>query len=353
MEHPINQGVSAFYGENFAMSSPEQMQQDAKTVLQYMSGFIASKALFSAVSIDLFAHLGNNALTVAELAELTDTQERSLEVLLNALTALDLLHQSDDTYRNSSATRMLLSGATPADMRATVTLFNKMLFNNLAHFDEFLVTGESPVGNIFTDSMPAEQQAVMSQGFAQLSAGTALALAQTYDFSQHKKLLDVGGGTGSFLKPILQKTPDLHVAIFDKPQVIDIAKNEWARSDADIAFYSGMLFSDDLPDGYDVILSANLAHNLSPEQNKMLLTQFRNGVEKGATLLYISTWTNPEHTEPLFAALMSMVFNLHTTGAGQAYSVNDAQSWLNQTGWKLVNHRPLGGISGLIIAEAV
>lgn len=333
--------------------TPEQMQQDAQKVLQYMSGFIASKALFSGVAIDLFAKLGKDALTASEIAERTNTQERSTEVLLNALVGLDLLHLSDGKYRNSSATMMLLSGATPADMRATVTLFNKILFNNIVHFDEFLMTGDSPIGNIFTGDIPPEQQAIMSQGFAQLSASTAKGLAQSYDFGQHKKLLDVGGGTGSFLRFILQKAPDLHVAIFDQPRVIDIAKNEWAGAEADIAFYPGMLFSDDLPDGYDVILNANLAHNLSPEQNKMLLTQFRNGVEAGATLLYMSAWTNPEHTQPLFAALMSMVFNLHTAGAGQAYSVADAQSWLGETGWKFVEQRQIGGLSGLIIAEAV
>lgn len=333
--------------------SAEQIQQDGAKILQYIFGFLSSKALFSAVAIDLFTHLGQEALTPAQLAERTETQERSLTILLNALTSLDLLHHEDGKYRNSSATMIFLTGTTPADMQAVVTLFNKVLFNNMAHFDEFLLTGDSPVGNIFAGDIPAEQQAIMSQGFAQLSASTARGLAQSYDFTLHQKLLDVGGGTGSFLRPILQTAPDLHVAIFDRPGVIDIAKKEWADASQDIAFYAGDLTQDALPSGYDVLLNANLAHNLSPEQNQMLLQKFRASVEPGATLLYISPWTNDEHTQPQFAAMMSMIFNLHTAGAGQAYSVADATSWLEATNWKFVEQRQIGGLSSLIIAESV
>jgi len=46
-----------------------------------------------------------------------------------------------------------------------------------------------------------------------VTAGTAQALAMVYDFSPHRRLLDLGGGTGSFLLPILSRYQNLECAL--------------------------------------------------------------------------------------------------------------------------------------------
>jgi hypothetical protein len=46
----------------------------------------------------------------------------------------------------------------------------------------------------------AEEQKIFSEGVESFSADHTLALAAAYDFSRHRRVLDLGGGTGSFLK---------------------------------------------------------------------------------------------------------------------------------------------------------
>jgi hypothetical protein len=65
----------------------------------------------------------------------------------------------------------------------------------------------------------------------------------------------------------------------------------------------------------------------------------------------VDVWMNPTHTEPA-AALMSGEF-LVMAGEGQAYSEQEADTWLGQTGWRKIEKTPLAGPTSLIVAEAV
>ena len=58
-----------------------------------------------------------------------------------------------------------------------------------------------------------------------------------------------------------------------------------------------------------------------------------------------------EHTEPPAGALMSGEF-LVMAGEGQAYSEQEADHWLGQTGWRKHERTPLAGMSSVIVAEA-
>src|SRR5260221_14135895 len=50
------------------------------------------------------------------------------------------------------------------------------------------------------------------------------AMLQAYDFSPFQTLVDVGGGNGSLLSAVLQKTPGLRGVLYDMAHVIERAK---------------------------------------------------------------------------------------------------------------------------------
>jgi len=71
----------------------------------------------------------------------------------------------------------------------------------------------------------------------------------------------------------------------------------------------------------------------------------------GARLLLVDLWTDPSHSQPSAAALMSGQFLL-TSGEGQVYSEQEADEWLAQTRWKKLERKTLAGPASCIIAEA-
>jgi hypothetical protein len=107
-----------------------------------------------------------------------------------------------------------------------------------------------------------------------------------------------------------------------------------------------------LPAGYDALIVANTAHVFSVPHNIELLRKMRTGVQPGARLLLVDLWTDLSHTQPTSAALISGEF-LVISGEGQAYSEQEADTWLRQTGWKKIEKTPLAGPTSLIVAEAV
>jgi hypothetical protein len=76
---------------------------------------------------------------------------------------------------------------------------------------ERAVRTDEPTRAVLTE----EQQAIFSEGVEAFTAGAAHALAQAYDFDRHQRLLDVAGGTGSFLVAILSTHPELEATLFE------------------------------------------------------------------------------------------------------------------------------------------
>ncbi len=100
------------------------------------------------------------------------------------------------------------------------------------------------------------------------------------------------------------------------------------------------------------MLVANVIHLLSPDHNRQLLTKIRQAVPSKARLLLVDFWTDPTHTAPPFAALMAGEFLL-VSREGDVYSVEEVKTWLEETQWQMVEHRPLSGPSTLIVGETV
>jgi len=114
----------------------------------------------------------------------------------------------------------------------------------------------------------------------------------------------------------------------------------------------GDFLKDVLPKEYDIVLLAHVVHVLVPEQNLQLLRQARRAVTLGARLLMVDFWMDPRHTQPLMGALMAGEF-LVVGGNGDVYSVEEARKWLEQSGWRYVEHKPLSGPVTLLVAEAI
>jgi hypothetical protein len=191
-----------------------------------------------------------------------------------------------------------------------------------------------------------------SQGIA--AAGAAQALATSYDFTRDHKVIDIGGGTGSFLVSILTRHSHLQGTLFELPTVTSLATQRLASSSVGsrIAVQGGDFLKDRLPAGHDAAIVANIIHGHSPQQNKELFRAIRNAMEPGARVLIVDFWTNPTHTDPVFAALMAGEF-LVGTGAGDIYSRSEGEDWLRQTGWRPVDQLPLAGPSSVLVGEGV
>lgn len=319
-------------------------------ILQTAAGFMMSKHLFAANDLGLFEKLADRPLTLDELANDLSIPPRTARITADAMVALGFLEKQDDRYRNSSVSQTFLSGKTPADLRPFLRFWNHISYPQWQHLEEALRTNRGVSGDVELDP---DQQRIFSEGVAAIQAGPAHAMPEKYDFARHRKVLDLGGGVGEFLVPILDHFPQLEGTLFELSPVTEVARDALAANPVGprINIVAGDLFEDAIPEDHDALILANVVHYFDHARNLELLRRIRERVLAGARVLIVDFWTNPQHTEPLFAALVAGEFL--TSVGGDVFSEEEAKGWFRETGWEYLQTIPLEGPISLVVGEAI
>jgi SAM-dependent methyltransferase len=318
-------------------------------IFQVANSFMAAKHLFVANEVGLFEALADAPTSLDDLAQRTGIPRRTLRILADAMIALGFVEQQGDLYRNSVVASTFLSGRTTADLRPALRYWNHLNYQRWTKLEAVVRTEKAVFGEF---AFTAEEQQLYTEGVEAITAGTARALATTYAFARHHKVLDLGGGIGSFLLAVLRQHTNLEATLFDLPAVAALARQRLAGSPVAtrLRIVGGDFFTDPLPTDHDVVLIANVFHNFLPERNRALLERLGACAPAGTRLLLVDFWTDPTHTQPLMAALMAGAFLL-VTGEGDVYSAEEVRDWLRGTGWRMLERKPLAGPTSLIVAE--
>jgi hypothetical protein len=170
-------------------------------IFQIASGFMAAKLLFVANEVQLFEQLGSGPAALNDLPERMGIAPRRLRVLLDAMVALNLVQRLGELYQNGPVAAAFLSGRTPVDLRPFLRFWNHLSYPTWMRLEDAIRTGQGQA----TMRLADHEQRIFSEGVEAIQAAPSHALPAAYDFAQHRKLLDLGGGTGSWLRAILHQ----------------------------------------------------------------------------------------------------------------------------------------------------
>jgi SAM-dependent methyltransferase len=319
-----------------------------ESIMRIGSGFMAAKHLFVASELGLFGALGEGARTVDEIAVAIGAPRRTARISADACTALGLLRREGDRYVNSPEAQAFLTGRGAIDLRPWARFWNRISYPAWQALEGALRGGSR---SHLHEEMTPEDSEIFSRGVESLTRSAANALTARYDLARHRKVLDVGGGTGSFLRCILAKHPELRATLFELPSTAAVARKSLADEGA-IAVVEGTALSDPLPADHDLVVVANVVHYFGPDKNCALLRNVRRSIAPHGRIALVDFWTDPTHTQPLMAALVAGEFAVHEA-EGDVYSFDEGKAWLQETGWKLVETHPLAGPQSVLIGEAV
>jgi SAM-dependent methyltransferase len=320
-------------------------------IFEIAQGFMASKHLFAASELGLFEALGEGPVDLDGLAARTGLSRRTARISADAMVAIGLLERQGDCYANGAVAAKFLSGHTPADFRPLLRFWDRLSYPAWQDLAGALGRGR-PAHEIF--EIDDELVPVMSAGIAAATAAACHALPGVAALTPGSRVLDIGGGTGSWAIALAAADPALKATVLELGDVARVAREQLAAtaySDR-VDVHDGDVLADDLPPGFDAFLLANLVHYFTPETNRSILQRIRAAAEPGARMLIADFWTDPTHTQPLPAALMAGEFAIHVND-GDVYSVEEGAEWLAATGWRLTGHAPLAGPISLVTAEAV
>jgi hypothetical protein len=327
---------------------PHAVELDPEPLFRVASGFMAAKHLFAAAELGLFTALAGGPASRDELANRLGLPARTTRIAADAMVALGFLERDGGAYRNGAIASAFLSGQGPVDLSPFLRFWDRISYVNWAS-----LAGALRTGTAVKVELSDEEAAIFSAGVEAVTAGSAHALAQSGVLGDRRRLLDVGGGTGSFLVAALRSHEQLAGTLVEIEPVLSVARAAIAAGPfaGRIDVVGADATSDPLPGGHDAILVANVAHLLSPADNETLLRRLRAVSEAGTRLLLVDFWTDATRTDPPFAALIAGEFALFSDD-GDVYSEDDVAGWLQATGWRAEPRRPLAGPQSLIVAEA-
>jgi hypothetical protein len=136
---------------------------------------------------------------------------------------------------------------------------------------------------------------------AAMSANTGpvtRALVEAYDFSRYSHLTDIGGGDGTLIREILSRNPHLRATLFDRPDVVEEARNQMRMAGLEdrVDFVGGSFF-DSVPYGADVFVLKSIVHDWGDEDAVRILKRCRDAMGSRTHLLLVERIL-PERATP-------------------------------------------------------
>jgi SAM-dependent methyltransferase len=253
-------------------------------------GFIASKALFAALELDLFTLVADGPVSAAELAVKTGVAENRMQTLLHALAALGLLVPTAQGYTNApAAQRWLVRGAPEALGEYFRLQVGRQIYPALTHLD----AGLAGTGGAFATltgllSSPEEARTFTdAQHAGSLGAARVLAGRLDGDLTGAPRLLDVGGGSGAFSIAFAERAPGLRATVLDLPEVVEVARGY--RDAAGLGDRVDLLAADAVRDPWppdqDVVLLSYLLSAVADAEIDVVLDRARDCLRPGGLLV--------------------------------------------------------------------
>jgi hypothetical protein len=314
-------------------------------IVDISGGFMVSKFLFVAAEVGLFAAVDADGATAGTIAERCGLPVRSARAVADLLASSGLLERDGDRYRNAADAEAFLAGRGPFDLRPLLRYWDLVSYPAWANAATAVRTRQGVRPPLDEAQTEAYESAV-----SLVTAATAADLAGAYDFGRHRRVLDVGGGTGTFLTPILAAHEHLTATLLDLPEVAELARERLAGGPLSgrLEPLGADVFTDPLPEGHDAIIVADFLHLFGPQRNAELLARLREVIAPGGRLLLVDWWRDPVETHP--SARFGAGEFLMISG-GDTYEAAEVAQWLGETGWRLVAQQPLPPPAGLIVAE--
>jgi SAM-dependent methyltransferase len=172
-----------------------------------------------------------------------------------------------------------------------------------------------------------DEDAELENFYKAMNSQNAIAAQNTANYIKNLgkiDILDLGSGSGIFLKEIKKSNPEAKLTAFETPAV---AKG-LAEKFPDVKVVSGDFFEGQIPEGFDFILLNNILHDWNEDSCRKLLDKTLKALRPGGKLL-LGEMVEAEHEvdRDLFWGF-SLVMLLRTQG--QQYKISELEKMCNQ-----------------------
>lgn len=281
-------------------------------LMQMITGYWVSMSLVVAARLGLADLVEPGTKTADELAASTGTHAPSLYRLLRALASVGVFAEDETGRFSQTELSRLLCSDGPDSKRAFAVMNGGEHYRSWAELEYSIRTGETAFDHVYGmpifDWMAGQPEVARNfdRAMVGIHGAESAAMCDAYDFSAFGTLMDVGGGNGSLLTLVLQRTPTLQGILYDLPHVVERARgNLQAAGLAGRCTTVGGDFFASVPPGADAYLMRHIIHDWNDGQAHAILANIRRGIPPHGRLLLVEGVVPPGNG-PSFTKLLDL-----------------------------------------------
>lgn len=323
----------------------------ARALFDLCAGFVYAQVLAACIRLKLFDALADGARTPAELAALNAMPTEAMRRLLKAAAGLGLLAEREGDRFGLGILGAALRGNPGV---AAMVEHHAMLYDDLADPVALLRAGGGPrtrLGAYWPYAAsptpdgaadPANVAPADVAGYTALMSASQQLIADdilaAYDVGRHRRLLDIGGGDGTFVRAAAARAPGLTFTTFDLPAVAARATARFAAEGlAGRAVAIGgdvladPLLADPLPRGADLVTLVRVLLDHGDSAALAILKAARRAIAPGGTLLIAEPISGLCPSRAVTDAYFGLY--LFAMGGGRARTLAELAALLHEAGF--------------------
>jgi cyclopropane fatty-acyl-phospholipid synthase-like methyltransferase len=304
--------------------------------------------------VGLFSFLNQAPATHQEVATSLALGERATEALLGVMTSLGYLVQNDSKFSLTEVSKQFLLPDSPFYWGGILHLMRSLPFSHTTLLeslqnDKATVYDEKDIWE--THEIDLEQAKAFTRHMHSQTVAPAAGAAFQHQFTDVKRLLDVGGGSGAFSFALARQHPDLHCTILELPVVCDIAQGYIAEAGLHdrVDTHAADFFKEPFPAGYDAVLFSNILHDWGLQKCSHLVQQSFAALPPGGQIFIHEILLSETKDTPLVATAFSMCMVWVTEG--KQFALHELEQLLTEAGFEEITLSPAYGYYSLVSAK--
>jgi SAM-dependent methyltransferase len=258
-----------------------------------LSGYRVSQAVHVAALLGVSDLLKDEPQSSQYLAERTGTDEDAIYRLMRGLSGVGLFTEVSPRQFALAPLGSLLRTDVEGSLHSlAVMLGQEWMWRPWGRLRESIETGEPVFAQVFEMSFleyiqrNAEVKTVLWKAMA--GAADRAAVADIYNFSNAKTVVDVGGGQGALIAAILAKYPEVHGILFERGSLLPAAKGvlESAGVLDRCELVEGDFF-EAIRGGADTYILSQVLHDWSDKAAAKILATCRQAMPPDGKLLIV------------------------------------------------------------------
>ena len=339
------------------MTPRSTLDPHPQPILELATAFQRSQTLFTLVSLRIPSRLDGGERRLADLAGEVRLHPIPLDRFVNACVALGLLERDGDRVRNSPLAQRFLVRGMPEYLGEVVRHHDRVTFDRWRQLRSDLAAwkpARARARHSANGSAPRERGADLGSLHAHHNLNHVMgrSLAERFEFSDHRRMLDLGGGTGAVSIAVCERHRRLKAEVIDLPAVTRHARAYVRRSGlaGRIRTRAGDLRKAGLPAGFDLALLSNVLSMMGEDDARALMARVFDRLEPGGALLVCGWMLDSRRRRPLLGVLFCLNDIAWQAPDVERSAVTYAR-WLRHAGFKVNERRPVTPPWSLLVAR--